>query len=121
MNIIYIHTHDSGRFIQPYGHAIPTPNLQRLAEEGVLFRQCYSCAPTCSPSRAALLTGMNPHSSGMLGLVHRGFSLSDPKQHLAYLLQKNGYVKDIYEAYRQISVRFNEEPFSYVHFYSNLS
>ena len=27
MNILYLHTHDTGRFIQPYGHAIPTPNL----------------------------------------------------------------------------------------------
>jgi len=91
MNIIYIHTHDSGRFIQPYGYAIPTPNLMQLAADGVLFRQCYSSAPTCSPSRAALLTGMNPHSAGMLGLTHRGFSLYNPTQHLAYHLQQNGY------------------------------
>lgn len=91
MNILYIHTHDSGQFIQPYGHAISTPNLQQLAEEGVLFRQCYSCAPTCSPSRSALLTGMNPHAAGMLGLAHRGFSLRDPSQHLAHHLQKNGF------------------------------
>ena len=91
MNILYIHTHDSGRFIQPYGHAIATPNLQKLAEEGVLFRQCYSCAPTCSPSRAALLTGMNPHAAGMLGLAHRGFSLNDPKHHLAHHLKQNGF------------------------------
>ena len=33
-NILYIHSHDTGRYIQPYGHAVPTPNLQRLAEEG---------------------------------------------------------------------------------------
>ncbi len=91
MNIIYIHTHDSGRFIQPYGHAVPTPNLMKLAEEGVLFRQCYSCAPTCSPSRAALLTGMSPHATGMMGLTHRGFALKDPTQHLAHHLKENGY------------------------------
>lgn len=30
-NILYIHSHDSGRYLQPYGHAIPTPNLQALA------------------------------------------------------------------------------------------
>jgi Cdc6-like AAA superfamily ATPase len=39
----------------------------------------------------------------------------------AALGQRNGYVKDIYHMYRQISVQFGEEPFSYVHFYSNLS
>jgi N-sulfoglucosamine sulfohydrolase len=27
-NILYIHTHDTGRYIQPYGYAVPTPNLQ---------------------------------------------------------------------------------------------
>ena len=39
----------------------------------------------------------------------------------AALSQKDGYVKNIYESYRKISVQFSEEPFSYVHFYSNLS
>jgi len=39
----------------------------------------------------------------------------------AALSQRDGYVKDIYHTYRQISVQFGEEPFSYVHFYSNLS
>ena len=39
----------------------------------------------------------------------------------AALSQQDGYVKDIYQAYRRISGQFNEEPFSYVHFYSNLS
>lgn len=91
MNIIYIHTHDSGRYLQPYGYGIPTPNLMTMAHEGVLFRQCYNAAPTCSPSRAAMLTGMNPHSSGMLGLAHRGFALNDPSQHLASYLRRNGY------------------------------
>ncbi|MCJ7701719.1 MAG: sulfatase, partial [Anaerolineales bacterium] len=91
MNIIYIHTHDSGRYIQPYGHAIPTPNLMEMVQGGVLFRQCFSCAPTCSPSRAALLTGTNPHSAGMLGLNHRGFKLTNPTQHIASHLRANGY------------------------------
>ena len=75
-NILYIHSHDSGRYLQPYGHAVPAPNLQRLAEGGVLFRHAFSAAPTCSPSRASLLTGMCPHSNGMLGLAHRGFVLA---------------------------------------------
>ena len=39
----------------------------------------------------------------------------------AALSQRDGYVKDIYQAYRRISTQFSEEPFSYVHFYSNLS
>jgi len=39
----------------------------------------------------------------------------------AALCRREGFVKEIYRLYKQISVRFNEEPFSYVHFYSNLS
>ena len=77
--------------MQPYGHAISTPNLMALAQEGVLFRNCYSAAPTCSPSRSAMLTGMNPHTAGMIGLAHRGFSLKDPRQHLGHYLAEHGY------------------------------
>jgi arylsulfatase A-like enzyme len=90
-NILYIHSHDTGRYVQPYGHAVSTPRYQRLAEEGVLFRQAFCAAPTCSPSRAALLTGQCAHSSGMLGLCHRGFRLSDPDQHLLHTLKAAGY------------------------------
>ncbi len=90
-NIVYLHSHDSGRYIQPMGHAVPTPNLQRLAEQGVLFRQAFCAAPTCAPSRAALLTGQSAHSSGMLGLAHRGFALTDYNQHLVTLLNATGY------------------------------
>ncbi len=90
-NILYIHSHDTGRYIQPFGHAVPTPNLQSLAEGGILFRQTFNAAPTCSPSRASLLTGQCPHSNGMLGLAHRGFSLNDYRQHLLYTLRGAGY------------------------------
>ena len=90
-NILYIHSHDTGRYLSPYGHAIPTPNLQRLAEQGVLFRRAYCAAPTCSPSRAALLTGQSPHSAGMLGLANRGFVLRDFTQHIIHTLKAAGY------------------------------
>ncbi len=91
-NIIYIHSHDTGRYIQPYGHAVPTPALQKLAEEGVLFRQNFCINPTCSPSRAALLTGSFPHENGMTGLAHRGFALKDYNQHIIHTLKKVGYI-----------------------------
>ena len=90
-NIVYIHSHDSGRYLQPYGYAVPTPSLRRLAGEGVLFRRAFSAAPTCSPSRAALLTGQCPHRNGMLGLAHRGFALNDYKKHILYTLRDAGY------------------------------
>ncbi len=90
-NIIYLHSHDTGRTIEPYGAGVRSPNLQRLAEQGVTFRRAFSAAPTCSPSRASLLTGQWPHQTGMLGLAHRGFTLNHPERHLASTLRDAGY------------------------------
>ena len=91
LNVIYIHTHDSGRYTGPYGYNVPTPNLNRFALESTTFRHCFSAAPTCSPSRAALLTGMTPHQCGMQGLVNRGWHLCDSNKHLASFLHSKGY------------------------------
>jgi arylsulfatase len=50
------------------GHpAVKTPNLDRLAAEGVRFRHGYSSTPSCTPARSALLTGLSPWHHGMLG------------------------------------------------------
>ncbi len=90
-NILFMHSHNTGQFVEPFGHAVPTPNLQRLAREGVLFRRAFAAAPTCSPSRAAFLTGTWPHTCGMLGLAHRNFSMPDYSLHLANVLKSHGY------------------------------
>ncbi|NBI92481.1 hypothetical protein D3Z45_18375 [Lachnospiraceae bacterium] len=90
-NILYIHTHDSGRYLEPYGVNVKTPNIMRLAREGTLFRNVHCAAPTCSPSRVGLLSGMAPHSSNMLGLAQRGFQMDDYGKHLAVYLKKQGY------------------------------
>lgn len=89
-NILYIHTHDAGRICEPYGYKAETPNMQKFAEEALIFRNAFCAAPTCSPSRAALLSGSSPHNAGMLGLAHRGFSM-DPSMHIAGILRENGY------------------------------
>ena len=91
MNLVYLHSHDTGRHIQPYGHPVETPALMRFARQGVLFRNACCAAPTCSPSRAALLTGMAPHSAGMLGLAHRGFRMPTYDTHLARVLGAAGF------------------------------
>ena len=91
LHILYLHTHDTGRYIEPYGYPVSSPHLDGLAEEGTLFRNAFSAAPTCSPSRAGLLTGSTPHQQGMLGLAHRGFSLKNYDRHLANYLQNYGY------------------------------
>jgi arylsulfatase A-like enzyme len=90
-NILYIHSHDTGRFLQPYGFQVPTPNIQLLADQGVLFREAFCAAPTCSGSRASLLTGLHCHNNGMLGLAHRGWALNDYEQHWVHTLRRAGY------------------------------
>lgn len=67
-NIVFIIT-DQQRFdtIAALGHDhVDTPNLDRLVHEGTTFTHGYVSAPSCSPSRASLFTGVYPHSLGVL-------------------------------------------------------
>ena len=93
MNIVYLHAHDAGRMVSPYGYDTPTPNLQRFAEEGVTFRQAFCAAPSCSPSRVGLTTGQFPRCAGMYGLAspYFGFELANKDRHLARFLRDRGY------------------------------
>lgn len=90
-NIVFLHAHNTGVHVQPYGHAVPTPHLQQLAEQGVMFRQAFCVSPTCSPSRASFMTGQWPHTCGMHGLAHRGFQLRDYRRTLVHVLREAGY------------------------------
>ena len=57
-NFIVIFTDDLGYGdIQPYGGSIPTPNLNRMAQQGLIATDYYAAANLCTPSRAGLLTG----------------------------------------------------------------
>jgi uncharacterized sulfatase len=47
--------------------ALGTPHVDALAARGVRFNAAYTCSPVCGPARAALLTGLYPHSNGVLG------------------------------------------------------
>lgn len=94
-NILYLHSHDTGRYVQPYGEPVPMPNVQALADQGVLFRQAFCAAPTCSASRACLLTGQYGQSNGMLGLAHRGWSLRDYSHHIVNTLRQVGYTSTL--------------------------
>lgn len=90
-NIVYIHSHDTGRIVEPYGYPVPTPQLNKLAGESVLFERMFCANPTCSPSRAALLTGQHPHSCGQFGLAHRGFEMPSFDRHIVRHLAAHGY------------------------------
>ena len=89
-NVLILHAHDMGRYNSAYGHATPTPRMEALAGEGMLFRQAHCAAPTCSPSRAALLTGRTAHEAGVEGLIHRGWDMADYDAHLAAHLGRAG-------------------------------
>ncbi len=92
MNILLLHAHDAGRYVQPYGFPCETPNLMAFAKESVLFRKAFCAAPTCGPSRAAMMTGQYPHQIGMYGLPGGdGWKIDDYSKHLVNRLHREGY------------------------------
>ncbi|MHB1698683.1 MAG: sulfatase-like hydrolase/transferase [Acidobacteriaceae bacterium] len=46
---------------------IKTPNLDRLAAEGMRYNRAYNCQPVCAPARSAIWTGLYPHTNGVWG------------------------------------------------------
>lgn len=64
-NILWLVTEDMGSYIPSFGDStILTPNLSRLAKEGVIYPNLFSTSGVCAPSRAAITTGMYPSSIG---------------------------------------------------------
>ena len=91
-NIVLIMADDMGfSDIGCYGGEIKTPNLDKLAENGVRFTQFYNNA-RCCPTRAALLTGLYPHQVGVGGMVGHGYGdLNNKCVTIAEALKTNGY------------------------------
>lgn len=70
------------------GHsAVRTPHLDELARQGTLFRRAYSTVPSCIPARHALLTGLFPQTSGVVGYAARPITFPTMPQ----LLRDAGY------------------------------
>lgn len=78
-NIIFIIADDvSANDIGVYGTMnVLTPNINRLAEKGVCFKNYYVAASSCSPSRSSIITGRYPHNTGAAEL-HTGVPPSLP-------------------------------------------
>ncbi len=77
-----------------YGNVeVQTPNIDRLAREGVSFDYAFDVTSSCSPSRATYITGQYPHTHGLTGLSHRFPELALPAgyQTLPALLQQAGF------------------------------
>ena len=89
-NILFVFTDDhASHAISAYGSVInTTPNLDRLANEGMLFRNAFVTNSICAPSRAVILTGKHSHLNGILDnrLEFDGSQVTFPK-----LLQAAGY------------------------------
>ncbi len=95
-NIIFILADDMG-----YGDCsaynsqskVSTPNLDRLAKEGLLFTDAHSASATCTASRYGLLTGINPARRGVVnGICALGPVLEEKEVTVAELLRRQGYV-----------------------------
>ncbi|UCM91161.1 arylsulfatase [Streptomyces marincola] len=97
-NIVVVLVDDMGYSdIGPFGSEIPTPTLDRLAERGLRLTN-YHTMPLCSPARAALLTGLNPHRVGYSfvanadpGFPGYAMEIADDIPTLAQTLHDAGY------------------------------
>lgn len=70
-----------------------SPNLDKLAVDGVLFTDAYSASPVCSPTRASLMSGEWPHRTGITDFLDRNanIKLPDSVDTIAELLRADGY------------------------------
>ncbi|MCP5099994.1 MAG: sulfatase [Chloroflexi bacterium] len=78
---------------------IQTPNIDRLAQEGILFTHAYANAPVCTPTRASILTGQYQQRTGLdrvIFVTERNLGLSDETVLLPELLRDAGYVTGMF-------------------------
>ncbi len=95
-NIIFIMSDDhSFQTISAYGlppgNAAPTPQIDRIAKEGMRFDRCLVTNSICGPSRATLLTGKYNHKNGMLGNAGYLEGFDRDQQSFPSLMQESGY------------------------------
>ena len=93
-NIVFLLADDMGYGdYERIGGSTETPNLNRLADEGIFFNNFYAAGPNCSPSRAGLMTGKSPAKVGMYSYRPQSHPLHLPNQEitLAELLKTKGY------------------------------
>ena len=70
-----------------YGGHLSTPSLDRLADEAIRFERAYTCQPVCGPARAAMFTGIYPHSNGGWG---NSMAIGDNVKTVGQRLTDNG-------------------------------
>ena len=94
-NILFIFTDDHGyQAISAYGsNRNKTPNIDRIASEGMRFENCFVTNSICGPSRAVILTGKHSHLNGFMT---NGDRFNGSQQTFPKLLQKKGYQTAIF-------------------------
>lgn len=91
-NILWLVSEDNNPFIGAYGNSLArTPVIDRLARSGVLFRNAYSNAPVCAPSRFAILTGIHPESCAPANQMRATAKLPAGFRTYPELLRSAGY------------------------------
>lgn len=83
---------DLGPYLGGGARGMPTPNFDKLADEGMFFTNFYG-QPSCTPGRAAIQTGRNPNRSGMTTVAFQGQGggLPEAEWTLASVLKQAGY------------------------------
>lgn len=77
-NILFILTEDQGGHLSYLGTpGLETPNMDRIARQGVYFERAYVNYPVCSPSKANIYTGTYAHTNGMISNTHNFFVPAD--------------------------------------------
>ncbi len=89
-NIVFVFSDDHAvQAISALGSRVNvTPNIDRLAREGITFRQSFCCNSICGPSRAAILTGLHSHANGFR---QNGDRFDGDQQTFPKMLQAAGY------------------------------
>jgi N-sulfoglucosamine sulfohydrolase len=93
-NVILFVTDDQGQDAGCYGNKVlKTPNQDRLAAEGTLFKYAFCTTASCSASRSVILTGLHNHANGQYGHQHsyHHFASFDKVTSLPVLLGQAGY------------------------------
>ncbi|RDZ51347.1 hypothetical protein C5C07_17355 [Haloferax sp. Atlit-4N] len=90
-NVLLLSCHDLGRHLGCYDRGVRTPNVDSLAEDGVLLENHFCTAPQCCPSRGSLHTGRHPHVNGLMGQTTWGWDLNEGEVTIAEHLSSAGY------------------------------
>ena len=92
MNVLLIISEDNGQHLGCYGDPnVATPNIDRLASEGVRFEHAHTTQAVCSPGRASIFTGLYPHQCGQLGLATHKYAQYEAFPNLFSILKAEGY------------------------------